>query len=197
MNPLNPTLPKSNLKIVTIDLVFIALFASLGIATKIIIRPIIGPLAETAVIPGGGIVGGLYMMWPVMAYGLIRKPGAATATSLIQALMALVMPFGGNFGLYSFPIYLAPGLAIDGFFLATRHKACCSTCCIGASATANVVGTISVYMLVLSPFWVATPPWVFVSFVAVVAAISGGIGGFIANTVISRIGKLKFGGKIT
>jgi ABC-type thiamin/hydroxymethylpyrimidine transport system permease subunit len=188
MNPQKPALPKSNLKIATIDLTLIAIFASLGIATKTIIRPIIGPLAESVVIPGGGIVGGLYMMWPVMAYGLIRKPGAATATSLIQALIASLMPYG-NFGLYTFPIYLAPGLAIDAFFLLTRHKACCAACCVGATAIANVVGTIMVYELVLRMPWEGTP------FLVVVAAISGCIGGFIANVVLLRVAKLKFGGK--
>jgi ABC-type thiamin/hydroxymethylpyrimidine transport system permease subunit len=190
MNPQKPTLPKSNLKIATIDLVLIALFASLGIASKIIIRPIIGPIAESVDVPGGGIVGGLYMMWPVMAYGLTRKPGAATATSLIQALIASLMPYG-NFGLFTFPIYIAPGLAIDGFFLITRHKACCAACCIGATAVANVVGTVLVSYLILHMVLVAT------SFLAVVAAISGCIGGFIASIVLLRVVKFKFGGKNT
>jgi ABC-type thiamin/hydroxymethylpyrimidine transport system permease subunit len=189
MIPQNPTLPKSNLKIATKDLALIALFASLGIATKTIIRPIIGPVAESIDVPGGGIIGGLYMMWPVMAYGLIRKHGVATATSLIQALIASLMPYG-NFGLYTFPIYLAPGLAIDSFLLITRHKACCLVCCASATAIANAVGTALVCILILHS------PWVFLSFFVVVAAISGGVGGFIANTVLTRIASLKFGGKI-
>jgi ABC-type thiamin/hydroxymethylpyrimidine transport system permease subunit len=188
MNPQKLTMQKSNLKIATIDLVLIALFASLGMASKTIIRPIIGPLAESVVIPGGGIVGGLYMMWPVMAYGLIRKPGAATATSLVQALIASLLPYG-NFGLFTFPIYLAPGLAIDGFFLLSRHKACCAACCVAATAIANVVGTIMVGYLILH-LVLAT-----MSFLVVLAAISGCIGGFIANIILLRVVKLKFGGK--
>jgi membrane associated rhomboid family serine protease len=100
-----------------------------------------------------------------------------------------VLPFG-NFGLLSFVIYLGPGLAIDAFFLASRHKACCAVCCIGAAAIANVVGTILVGALVLAL------PEVVLSFLAVIAAISGCIGGFIANMLLVRIGKIGFGGKV-
>ncbi|MGD0645465.1 MAG: hypothetical protein ABSA75_11220 [Candidatus Bathyarchaeia archaeon] len=61
---------------------------------------------------------------------------------------------------------------------------------MGASAIANVVGTILVGTLVL------VLPTVVLSFLAVVAAISGCIGGFIANMLLVRIGKIGFGGKI-
>jgi membrane associated rhomboid family serine protease len=98
------------------------------------------------------------------------------------------MPFG-NFGLLSFVIYLAPGLAIDGFLLLSRHKACCLACCVGASAIANVVGTVLVGALVLAL------PLMVLAFLSVVAAISGCIGGFIANMLLARLGKIRFGEK--
>jgi energy-coupling factor transport system substrate-specific component len=182
------TLRKSVGKTATVDLVTMALFASLGLATKNIIRPIIGIIAGAAYIPTGAVTGGLYMMWPVMAYGLVRKLGAATITSLIQAFISLVLPYG-NFGILSFVIYLAPGLAIDGFFLLTRHKACCAACCIGAAAIANAIGTILVGALVL-----ALPEFTLL-FLALIASISGCIGGFIANMVLVRVRKIRLGGK--
>jgi ABC-type thiamin/hydroxymethylpyrimidine transport system permease subunit len=188
MNPPNPNLRNNNLKIATVDLVLMALFASMGLATKNLLYPILGPLVGAAYIPTGAVTGGLYMMWPVMAFGFIRKPGAATMVSLIQAAISLVLPYG-NFGILSFIIYLGPGLAIDGFFLLTRHKACCLACCMGASALANVVGTVLVGATVLFL------PWLVLTFLAVVAAISGSIGGFIANMLLVRIGKLGIGGK--
>ncbi len=188
MNTANQTEHKGNLRIATVDLVLITLLASLGMATKNIIHPLAATITEPFYVPAGAVAGGLYMMWPVMAFGLVRKVGAATMTSLIQAFISLVLPFG-NFGLLSFPIYLAPGLAIDAFFLLSRHKACCLGCCIGASAIANAVGTVSVASLVL------VSPWVVLSFLAVIAAISGGIGGFIANMLLVRIGKIGLGGK--
>ncbi len=172
----------------TVDLVIMALFASLGLATKNIIHPLVATLAGPLYIPTGALAGGVYMMWPVMAYGFVRKIGAATVTSLTQAFISLLLPFG-NFGLLSFIIYLAPGLAIDGFFLLSRHKACCAACCIGAAAIANAVGTVLVGALIL-----ALPEFALL-FLALVAAISGSVGGFIANMLIVRVGKIGLGAK--
>jgi hypothetical protein len=61
---------------------------------------------------------------------------------------------------------------------------------MGASAVANVVGTVLVGALVLFL------PGLVLTFLAVVAAISGCIGGFIANMLLVRIGKIGFGGKV-
>jgi ABC-type thiamin/hydroxymethylpyrimidine transport system permease subunit len=188
MNPQNKTLHKGTLKIATTDLVLMALFASLGLATKNVIHPLLASITGALYVPTGAVAGGLYMMWPVMAYGLVRKSGAATMVSLTQAFISLILPFG-NFGLLSFVIYLAPGLAIDGFLLLSRHKACCVACCVGASAIANVVGTVLVGALVLAL------PLMVLAFLSVVAAISGCIGGFIANMLLARLGKIRFGEK--
>lgn len=176
-----------NLKIATVDLVLMALFASLGLATKNALLPLLGPLIGAAYVPTGAVVGGLYMIWPIMAFGFVRKIGAASMVSLTQAFISLILPYG-NFGLLNFIIYLGPGLAIDAFFLLSRHKACCLTCCMGAAAVANLVGTLLVGAMVLFL------PWVVLAFLAVVAAISGCIGGFIANMLLVRLGKLGFGG---
>jgi ABC-type thiamin/hydroxymethylpyrimidine transport system permease subunit len=177
------TLRGSASKKATVDLVIMALFASLGLATKNIIHPLVATLAGPLYIPTGALAGGIYMMWPVMAYGFVRKIGAATFTSLTQAFISLLLPFG-NFGLLSFVIYLAPGLAIDGFFLLSRHKACCAACCVAAAALANVVGTILVGALVLAL------PELPLFFIALVAAISGCVGGFIANMLLVRTSKI-------
>src|SRR5665647_2728114 len=152
MNQPNQNLPKGTLKIATTDLVLMALFASLGLATKNVIHPLVAAITGPLYVPTGAVAGGLYMMWPVMAFGFVRKIGAASMVSLTQAFISLLLPFG-NFGLLSFVIYLAPGLAIDGFFLLSRHKACCAGCCLGASAAANVVGTLLVGGLVLFLPW--------------------------------------------
>ncbi len=93
MKRTNQTMYGANLKIATVDLVLMSLFASLGMATKNIIHPLAATITEPFFIPAGAVAGGLYMMWPVMAFGLVRKVGAATMTSLIQAFISLVMPF--------------------------------------------------------------------------------------------------------
>ncbi len=180
------TLRKSAGKRATVDLVVMALFASLGLATKNVVRPIVGIVVGFLYIPTGAVAGGVYMMWPVMAYGFVRKPGAATITSLIQAFISLVSPYG-NFGLLSFIVYLAPGLAIDGFFFLTRHQACCIACCIGAAAIANAVGTVLVGALLLAL------PEITLLFLVLIASISGCLGGFIADMVLVRIRKTGLG----
>jgi ABC-type thiamin/hydroxymethylpyrimidine transport system permease subunit len=165
-----------------------ALFASLGLATKNIVRPLVGMFTGLLYIPGGAVAGGFYMMWPVLSYGFVRKLGAATVTSLIQAFISLVLPYG-NFGILSFVIYLAPGLVIDGFLFLTRHRACCPACCVGAVALANVVGVILVGTLVFKL------PAVTLLFLVLIGAISGCIGGVIANMVLVRIRKIGLGGE--
>jgi hypothetical protein len=188
MNLPNQNPHNSNLKIATTDLVLMALFASLGLATKNILHPLIGPLMGAIYVPTGAVTGGFYMMWPVMAFGFTRRIGVASMVSMTQAFISLILPYG-NFGLLSFVIYLLPGFAIDAFFWISKHKACCLACCMGASAAANVVGTLLVGSLVLFL------PGLVLAFLAVIAAISGCIGGFIANMLLFRIGKLGFGGK--
>ena len=100
-------LQKNVAKRTTADIAIMALFATLGIATKSVVQPIVATLTGPLYIPTGAVAGGVYMMWPVMAYGLIRKPGTATIISLTQALFSLLIPIG-NFALFSFVIYLLP-----------------------------------------------------------------------------------------
>ena len=109
MNPTNQNLHKSTLKIATTDLVLMALFASLGLATKNVIHPLVATITGPLYVPTGAVAGGLYMMWPVMAFGFVRKIGAASMVSLTQAFISLLLPFG-NFGLLSFVIYLGAWL---------------------------------------------------------------------------------------
>ena len=93
------------------------------------------------------MTGGIYMMWPSYSLWFSAKNWCSNYSRINQACISLLIPFG-NFGLLSFVIYLAPGIAIDGFLIRdTRH--CCSACCVSAAAIANVVGTVLVGTLVL------------------------------------------------
>ena len=114
-----------------------------------------------------------------MAFGLVRKPGAATMTSLIEACISLLMPFG-NFGLLSVPIspWTMPSNTRCSFcFQDTKHSA--RDVAPEPQLLANATGTILVASLVL------VSPGIVLLFLAVVSAISDGIGGFIANMVLS------------
>jgi len=55
-----------------------ALFASLGMATKNIIYPLAATITGPLFVPAGTVAGGIFMMWPLIAFGLVRKIGAAT-----------------------------------------------------------------------------------------------------------------------
>jgi len=179
--------PKRGLaKTTTVDLVSMALLAGMGIATKNIITPVAKIIATPLLIPAGAIAGGLYMMWLVIAFGIVRKVGAATMTSLVQAIISLLAVFG-NFGVLSLIIYLGPGLAADGFFLSSRHKACCAPCCFGASAAANAVGTALVGKLIF------VLPTFLLLFSTTVAAIFGGIGGLVAYMLLVECRKIGIG----
>ena len=78
---LQATIPKAT----TVDLAIISILASLGLATKSILRPLVGVITGSLYIPTGAVAGGLYMMWPVIAYGLVGKRGTAT-TWMFRAL---------------------------------------------------------------------------------------------------------------
>ena len=162
--------------------VLVGLFASLGVATRNLVQPIVATITGPLTIPTGAVAGGFYMMWPVIAAGFTRKTGTATAISLVQAVFSLLLPIG-NFGLFTFIIYLAPGLAIDGLFLLARYNTSRPVCMI-AAAIANVTGTISVGALIMSL------PTATLLFFGLLAAISGCVGGFIANMVVVKTSKI-------
>jgi ABC-type thiamin/hydroxymethylpyrimidine transport system permease subunit len=178
----------SHARTATVDLVTMALFASLGMATKNIIYPLAATITGPLYVPAGTVAGGIFMMWPLIAFGLVRKIGAATTVALIQAFISLLLPFG-NFGFLSFFIYLAPGLAIDCVFLVSNHKACCAACCLCAAAVANAVGTFLVGVLILAL------PEIVLLFTILIAAISGGIGGLIANMLLQKTKKMRLSQK--
>ena len=99
------------------DLVVIALLAALGLVVKPLLNPLSRFMLSTFLIPGGVLFGGLYMMWLVLARGLVEKTGSATLAAFIQGMVASALgwsPFGG---LIAILIYLLPGVAIDLIFL--------------------------------------------------------------------------------
>jgi len=55
------------------ELIIIALTASLGIASKPIIVPLIHLITGPLFIPGGAVAGGFYMMWIVLGATLVGK----------------------------------------------------------------------------------------------------------------------------
>lgn len=125
-------------------LVVMAVMAATGIAIKPIVVPIAHLVAGPLMIPSGALAGGLYMMWLVVGYGLVKRPGTAFIISLVQAILVMCTGITGSHGIMSLFTYLAPGVAMEIVLLITRHRCCCLGCCAIAGAVANMAGTASV-----------------------------------------------------
>lgn len=163
------------------DLTLLALMACLGIATKPIIVPLTQIITGPLFIPGGVIAGGFYMMWIVIGAGLVQKPGAATLVAAVQAIMVIALGILGTHGFVSLATYILPGIAVDLVMLISRHKGCCVGCCFAAGIAANASGTVLVNFVF---FRLPSIPLVLsVSG----AALSGGLGGIIAYSMIRQV----------
>jgi len=163
------------------DLVVMAVMASIGIAIKPVVVPLAHIVTAPLMIPSGAFVGGLYMMWLVIGYGIVKKPGTATIIALIQALLVLITGVVGSHGLMSLFTYTAPGLVMDAVLLLTGHRVCCRGCAVLAGAAANVTGTACVNIV----FFHA--PGIYLILILSAAALSGCIGGLLAWELLKVI----------
>ncbi|MBT9159083.1 MAG: ECF transporter S component [Dehalococcoidia bacterium] len=170
------------------DLVLIALMAVLGIATKPVIVPLVRIITGPLLIPGGALAGGLYMMWLVMAAGLVGKPGAATLTAIVQAIVVMATGTFGTHGIATLVTYTVPGIAADVVFLFARRQKYNIGHYFLAGMAANISGTfltmLVFFRLPLIPLLLALSS----------GALSGGLGGLIAFSIIKRFEKFKAGG---
>ena len=165
------------------DLILIAILAALGLATKQVIYPLVSLATMPFYLPTGAIAGGIYMMWLIVARGVVAKPGAALAVALVQGFVAFLTPFGKH-GIYTFIIYLAPGIMVELVMLAGRHNACCLGCTTMAGIMANMVGSALVSSIILAA------PVSLVLFTAAVGGIAGAIGGPIALALLRSYWKV-------
>ncbi len=174
----------------TVDLVTMSLLAGLDMGTKQIIAPTLQLVTGPFSIPTGAVAGGIYMMWSVLAIGIVRIPGAATLTSAIESFLSLIFAFG-NFGVFSFVIYLLPGIAVDCIYviylLVKQEHRFGLIGCFAASAAANFVGTYLVSTIYLGL------PTIPLLFSLIIALIFGGIGGIIANALLIEVRKIGIG----
>lgn len=165
------------------ELILIALMASLGIATKSIIVPLIHIVTGPLYIPGGALAGGFYMMWLVLGAGFINKKGAATLVALVQGIMMMVMGIYGTHGALSIISYTLPGIMIDVLLLFTKGQCRSLATCFFACMIANITGTFMSNLLFFRL------PIIPLLFTFSLAAMSGGIGGYIACFLIKSFNK--------
>ncbi len=168
----------------TLDLTVIAFMAALGLATKHVIYPLVNMVSAPVNLPTGTIAGGIYMMWLIVARGVVNRPGAATLCASVQSFAVFLTIFG-RYGVLNFPVYIVPGLVIDGTLLLVRHrKLCCRGCAMLAGMLSNAAGVALVSSVVFHV------PFVLLVFQVAVGAISGGFGGALAFDVLKSYRKL-------
>lgn len=163
------------------EMIVISLMATLGIATKPVILPLVHLITGPLYIPGGAVAGGLYMMWIVLGMGLVGKVGAASLITLVQAIMVISLGTYGSHGIASFLTYMIPGLAVDLYLLVFRPKNFELACFFIAGILANISGTFVVNLVF---FRLPTIPLVLT---LSSAALSGGLGGMIAYVIIKKL----------
>lgn len=166
------------------NLVVISMMASLGIATKPIIVPLIHIITGPLFIPGGAIAGGFYMLWIVLGIGLIKKTGTGTLIAFVQAILVLSVGLFGTHGFISLITYSLPGLAADIPFLFSKNKKFNVLHYLFSGIAANLAGT---YLSNLAFFRLPLVPLILT---LSCAALSGSLGGIIAYNIIKRFEKM-------
>ncbi len=77
--------------------------------------------------------------------------------------------------------FFPPGLAVDALYMIIRHNGCCRKCMILGGAIANITEAVTMAVLFLK-----VPP-LGLSVAALIAGVSGGIGGYIAYIAINHL----------
>lgn len=155
----------------TKDLLYISIFAALGLAIKPIISPMVNSLAGW--IPGGALAGGVYMLWLVLTLTVVEKPGSGILFGITQGLLVIMLGWFGNHGLFSLVTYSFPAIIpeIIRFLYKKKeqilyHILLCSM----ANLTGTLLVTVFIMHLPMIPTLIALS----------LSLISGAIGGIIS-----------------
>ncbi len=167
------------------DMVMIAMLASLGIACKPIVAPVMNAAGSLFMIPGGALQSGIFMFWLVLARVFVGKFGAASLTALVQSLMVMLIGIVGNHGLLSLITYTLPGVAIDLVYMLPGLRRQLAAI-LGGAASCVVAFALRVELMVHLPVWM-----LFLG--CGVAALSGVFGGFFAHMIAGKL--QRFSGK--
>jgi ABC-type thiamin/hydroxymethylpyrimidine transport system permease subunit len=166
------------------DMLIIAMMAAIGIAIKPIVVPLTHIITGPLLIPGGAVAGGFYMLWIVLAMGVVRRKGACILTALVQAIIVLAIGATGNHGIMTLVTYTIPGIACEIIFLVSLKKKFNILHFLFAGIAANCAGTF------LSNMVFFRLPFLPLVLSLSCACLSGAIGGIIAYSISNKIEKL-------
>ncbi len=163
------------------DLMIIAMMASLGLAIKPIIVPLVHIVTGPLFIPGGAVAGGFYMLWIVLGMGLVRKPGTCAMIALVQGIITITLGSVGSHGILSLLTYTLPGIFAEIPFLFAKKKVFHILHFMAGCILANLAGTygsnLIFFRLPLLPLLLSLSS----------AALSGAIGGVIAYQLYKKL----------
>lgn len=174
----------------TKDLVTIALLSALGGVLSTYIGYLGNMVNHIVGVPfgAGQFMAGLHVVWIMLALGITRKRGAATATGILKGVIELFL--GGTHGIVIVVVSLVQGLIPDLILFSDRKKADRNPTLFavagGLSSASNVV--------VFYVFFLAGVPIVLMSMLFMLAAASGIIfGGWL---VLEMLESLEFSGMV-
>jgi len=151
----------------TRDLVTIAVLSALGGSLSTFVS-YMGLLLNAAIgtpFGAGQFLSGLHVFWIILAVGLVRKSGVATATGLLKGFVEFFT--GGTHGLVVVLVSLIQGLIIDIGFSVTKQRDSMPLYSLigGVAAASNVV--------VFQLFFFSGAPIVFLLLLVILAFCSG------------------------
>ena len=159
-------------------IVYLSLFAAIGMAVKQIAYPLAAVAAAPLLLPVSPLVAGAYMMWLVAGRAITGYRWSGTFMGAVQAFAAFLLIFGRH-GAFNFPLYIASGLAVDIVFIVTGPLSRTMIGYVAATAVSSVVGTLMVVGVELelgNELVIAS---------ALIALGGGTIGGFAAYQIIT------------
>jgi ABC-type thiamin/hydroxymethylpyrimidine transport system permease subunit len=122
------------------ELLIMAALGALGGVSGSAVSLVRAAVHALVVLPGGmQFLGGIHVLWPVLAVGLVRKPGAATVTGLLQGAVELLS--GNPHGLLVLAYAAMAGLGVDAtwILLGGRHRLATFLLAGGVGASTNVL----------------------------------------------------------
>lgn len=174
----------------TKDLVTIALLSALGGVLSTYIGYLGNMVNHIVGVPfgAGQFMAGLHVIWIMLALGITRKKGAATATGLLKGIVELFL--GSTHGIVIVVVSLVQGLIPDLVLFSDKRKTDRSPTMYalagGLSSASNV--------LVFYTFFLSGVPLVLIGMLCMLAAASGIIfGGWL---VLEMLESLEFSGMV-
>lgn len=155
------------------DLLVIAVLSGIGGAMSTYIGYLGNLLNRMLGVPfgAGQFAAGLHVFWIILAAGLVRKPGAATAAGLLKGSIEFLT--GGTHGIAIIVVSLVQGLLVDLVLLLFRRYSLPGLALAGGIAAASNV-------IVFQSLYFSGAPLIYIVFISGLAFVSGLIlaGGF-------------------